>query len=69
LDGIGNKLIVNANCGYSCKAGDYEQLSNNILKMYYEKESKMNQFGLNAKKFYDDNFAKEVTLNKLENLF
>ena len=68
LDGIGASLIQKANCGYSCPAGRYNQLSTLILKMYQHEPSYRNEFAINATIYYKQNFAKAITLNKLDDL-
>lgn len=67
IDGETAEVIRNAQCGYCGKADDVEGLVHNIeLFMNSTDKEKM---GLNARAFYDEYFAKEKFMDKLEKEF
>lgn len=67
IDGETQMVINNAQCGLCCPAEDYKGLANNIIKFSKEKEKHI-IYGKNAKKYYDNNFSKEIYLKRLNSL-
>lgn len=59
-------LIKEANCGYCSKSDDPEALSKCIYKFIYD--GKAMELGSNSKKYYNENFAKEKVMGKIENM-
>lgn len=67
IDGEGRKTIEDAKCGYCGKAEDYKELAENIIKFAENKNKE--QLGENAYNYYNDNFTKEICINKMINEF
>jgi len=69
VDVESSALVREAKAGLTCGSGDAEGLANNILKLSkYDKEIIIN-IGLNAYKFYQANFEREMLFQKAENIF
>lgn len=69
LNGIGAKVIEEADCGYVSNAGDYRSLASNII-LSYKQESKILQGkGNNGKNYYNKNFSKKVIIDNLIQIF
>lgn len=64
IDGETAKVIKEAKCGYSGRADDVDGLVTNI-RLFMESTEKK-QMGLNARKFYEEFFARDKFMDKLE---
>ncbi len=69
INGIGNNIVKNADCGFFGPACDYEKLADNVIQAYKTPKEELIQKGINGKSFYNKAFAKEGILQKLEFLF
>jgi glycosyltransferase involved in cell wall biosynthesis len=69
LDGIGANLIAEADCGYTCPAANYLALSKNIIRAFEEDKKILLEKGLNGKRYYEKNFAKDVVIENIINFF
>lgn len=69
INGIGNKVINDANCGYTANAGDAEKLAENIIKAYNAPKETLVELGLNGKAYYEVEFGKAAIIDKLERAF
>jgi glycosyltransferase involved in cell wall biosynthesis len=69
LNGIGAKVIREANCGYVCDAGDYTSLANNVIKAYGSNKKILFNKGQNGKKYYSSHFSKAAIVSKLLTIF
>ncbi len=69
INGIGNDIVKDADCGYFGPACDYEKLADNVIQAYKTSKEDLIKKGLNGKTFYNKAFAKEEILQKLEFLF
>jgi len=67
IDGETEEVIKDAKCGYCGKAGDVDELVSNIL-LFMENSAKQ-EMGMNARKFYEEFFAREKFMDKLEEEF
>ena len=67
IDGETEEVIKDAKCGYCGKAGDVDELVRNIL-LFMENSAKQ-EMGMNARKFYEEFFAREKFMDKLEEEF
>jgi hypothetical protein len=67
LNGIGSKLISDADCGFVANAGDYVKLSNNILRASDLSKFDLKKLGANSELFYQNNFSKKELIQKLNN--
>jgi len=69
VDGEASTLVRDAKAGLTCGSGDTEGLAKNILKLSkYDKEIIIN-IGLNAYKYYQANFEREMLFQKAEIIF
>lgn len=69
INGISNKIINDAKCGFTAIAGDSDKLAENIVKAFYTPKETLNQLGMNGKAFYINEFDKKVIINRLEGIF
>lgn len=69
INGIGNKVINVANCGYTANAGDEVTLAENIIKAYNAPEETLVELGLNGRAYYMKEFDKGAIIDKLERVF
>lgn len=69
INGIGNKVINDANCGYTANAGNAEKLAENIIEAYNAPEETLVELGLNGRAYYMKEFDKGAIIEKLERVF
>lgn len=69
LNGIGNQIIQDAQCGYACEAGDYNQLCADILLAYNAEKQILENYGQNARVYYEEYFSKRKVVDHLVSLF
>ena len=69
LNGVGAKVIKDADCGYVCNANDYYSLAKNAITAYESENKVLQQFGENGKSYYSKHFSKEFIINDLINIF
>lgn len=67
IDGETKRVINEAQCGLCCAAEDYKELAN-IVKDFSNLKSRYSWYSQNARKYYDDNFPKEIFMYRLNNL-
>lgn len=65
MNGIGNSIIQEADCGYIASSGDYEGLVKNIIVAYHSKQEILNRKGENGRNFYETNFSKASVIDNL----
>ncbi|MBF6629298.1 MAG: glycosyltransferase, partial [Proteiniphilum sp.] len=58
INGISNKVINDAQCGFTANAGDADKLAENIIKAYNAPASTLTQLGINGKDYYTKEFDK-----------
>tara|TARA_B110000003_G_scaffold95947_1_gene98134 strand:- start:37 stop:1269 length:1233 start_codon:yes stop_codon:yes gene_type:complete len=68
-DGEVSKIINEAQCGLTSDSGDFKTLSKNIIQLSTLSNSELISMGLNGKKYSQQNFDRNKTLNGLDNLF
>lgn len=68
LDGEGAKIIDEARCGYSSNSEDSVALANNVLKLYSLSEHERVNMGDNAINFFNNNFERNMLLDRLESI-
>jgi glycosyltransferase involved in cell wall biosynthesis len=66
LNGEGADVVANAGAGLVCKAGDSEQLADNIIHLAQMDDDQRQQMGKNGKAFCNREFDKRLLLNQLE---
>lgn len=69
INGIGNKVINDANCGYTANAANAEKLAENIIEAYNTPKDILVELGLNGKAYYMKEFEKGAIIDKLERVF
>lgn len=69
INGIGNKVINDANCGYTANAGNAEKLAENIIEAYNAPKETLVELGLNGKAYYSKEFEKNAIIDKLIGVF
>jgi len=69
INGIGNKVINDANCGYTANAGNAEKLAENIIKAYNAPKETLVELGLNGRAYYMKEFDKGAIIDKLVRVF
>ena len=67
INGEAKKVIEEAKCGYCGKSECAEELANNILK-FISKSTDRKTMAKNSRKYYEDNYRKELFIEKLENV-
>tara|TARA_B100000900_G_scaffold414503_1_gene441317 strand:- start:4710 stop:5954 length:1245 start_codon:yes stop_codon:yes gene_type:complete len=65
LDGEGALVLKNANAGYTCNAGDYNELAKLISKFCDASETDLNKFGTSAKRYAEENFSYDNVMKTL----
>ena len=69
LSGEGSRIIEEAECGYTARSSDYEQLANNIIAMSELKQNELVTLGGNAKRYAKTEFDRDTLITQLENWF
>lgn len=69
LNGIGAKVIKDADCGYIADAADHKSLARNIIKAYHQQSQFLTDMGLKGKDYYAHNFSKKVIIDNLVKIF
>ena len=69
LDGIGAKIINDASCGFSSHAEDSHGLAESMIAFNTLKEDDKIKLGINARKYYENEFEREKLLSKLIDIF
>ena len=64
LNGEGNAIIKNANCGFCANASDYKKLADNITNATNLSSQKLKEYGSNGRKYYETNFKKKIIIDK-----
>lgn len=69
INGEGADLIETAQCGFAVPANQDKELAEMVLKMFALPNEELEKLGKNGKKFYQENFTKELRIKQLTNLF
>lgn len=69
LDGEGAKVILKANAGLVATASNPKALADIILELYSLSPQKRQEMSINARKYFEENFEREVLLDKLIGIF
>lgn len=69
LNGIGAKVIRDADCGYACNANDYNSLADIVINASHQKTNFLIQKGENGKQYYNQHFSKQVIIDNLIKIF
>lgn len=65
LDGIGNDVIQEADCGLTASAGDYKALAVNVVELSQTDKTVLEEMARNAKRYYQNHFAKANVVDVL----
>jgi glycosyltransferase involved in cell wall biosynthesis len=68
LNGEGASIIIDANCGLSANAGDFENLVEKILELYKMSNEERNILGKNGFKYFEENFTMSKCIDNLESI-
>jgi len=68
-DGETDRIIKESNAGVCSPAGDAQKLSEQIIEISNELPEQLTRLGINARKYYDDNFNKQELLNRIDRYF
>jgi glycosyltransferase involved in cell wall biosynthesis len=68
LDGEGSRIIEEAKAGFTSKAEDIIGLKESIKKMYSLSPLDQVELGNNARKYFEQEFEREMLINKLESI-
>ncbi len=68
INGEGYEVVMKANCGFTCSAGDYKGLASNIIKAYEMPDNELAVLGKNGYEYYKTNFAKEMLIDRFERI-
>lgn len=68
IDGAAQEVIKQSECGLCVDSGDYEGLAN-AMKDFVDNPSKYKSAGINAEKYFRENFTREVYISSLEKEF
>jgi glycosyltransferase involved in cell wall biosynthesis len=66
IDGETKVVIQKASCGFTCEAENYKELARLITEFCTKNPNEIYQMGVNARKYYLDNFDKKLFMNSLE---
>ena len=69
LDGSGAEIIEESKCGYAVRAGDSKGLAKSILTMSQNNKKEREKMGLNAIRYYKENFDRDTLITRLEGYF
>lgn len=69
LSGEGSRIIDEAECGYTAKSSDYEQLAKNIIAMSELKHDELMTLGHKAKLYAQTEFNRDTLITQLEKWF
>lgn len=67
LNGDTPKIIKNAKCGFCVEAGNSEQLSEAILKLYHNSEMRY-EFGRNGREYAEKHFSRKICVEEYKKL-
>lgn len=67
IDGETQQIIKDAGCGICAPAEDAIKLAQNVQAFVRQRDK--GQFGINARDYYDNYFAKSMFMSKLRNVF
>ena len=66
ISGEGKQLIEEAKCGFTCEAEDYKSLAKIAENISNMSKDELSKLGLNSINYFNENFERNIVLNKLE---
>lgn len=68
LNGEGQEVIKSAECGWTVKAGDSEELARLVVELSQTDKQILSEKGNKGKEYYDRFFTKERSMKALDNI-
>lgn len=68
LDGSGASIIEEALAGFTSPAENSNLLAEAIFKLYHSSLEERKQFGMNGRKYFEQEFERKILLDKLESI-
>ena len=65
LNGEGNRIVEEANCGLAAPSGDYKKLAENVITMYEMDKKEREQMGKNGLEYYLKHFDKKTVVDNI----
>lgn len=65
INGIGNQIVEETQCGLTANAGDYMKLADNVKLLFNKSKAELEEMGRNAVSYYDSHFDKETVINSI----
>lgn len=69
LNGEGTSIINEANAGMTCESGNYLNLAQNVETMFNMDPNQLYEMGINAKKYYNQHFNRNILFERFENVY
>jgi colanic acid biosynthesis glycosyl transferase WcaI len=69
VTGEGGKVVIDAKAGLSCEAESPRKLVENILEIKKMSADEITALGVNARRYYEENFERSYLFNKAEVIF
>ena len=69
VTGEGGKVVIDAKAGLSCEAESPRKLVENILEIKKMSADEITALGVNARRYYEENFERSYLFNKAEGIF
>lgn len=67
LNGEGNRIVEEAECGLTAQSGDYKTLAENVKKLYKANKEDLIQMGQNGLIYYLSHFDKKMVVDNIIN--
>lgn len=68
LNGEGNRIVEEAECGLTAQSGDYKTLAENVKKLYKAKKDALAAMGKNGLDYYLSHFEKKMIIDNIINV-
>ena len=68
INGEGNRVIRESNCGLVGEAEDHKTLYDNVIKLYNMTNKEREYLGKRGKKYFSENFSRRKLLDQLLNI-
>lgn len=65
LNGEGNRIIDEAQCGLTASSGDYKALAENVIKLYRTDKEKLKDMGRRGLEYYLTHFDKKTVVDSI----
>ena len=65
LNGEGNRIVEEANCGLTAPSGDYKKLAENVVSMYKMSKEERELMGQNGLNYYRIHFDKRMVIDTI----